>query len=85
MGQAQMVNRESSGDTRQTDDEYVFSNSVPDDPRNRISCRIEKKLDGLIADVRAGRRAGSVLSMADDDEDDSEEQWHLWKGELIEE
>jgi hypothetical protein len=47
--------------------------------------RIEKKLDELIADVRAGRRADTVLSMADNEEDEAEEQWNLWKGELIEE
>jgi hypothetical protein len=47
--------------------------------------RIEKKLGELIADVRAGRRADTVLSMADDEEDEAEEQWNLWKGELVKE
>jgi hypothetical protein len=47
--------------------------------------RIEKKLDELIADMRAGRRAATVLSMADDEEDEAEEQWDLWKGELVKE
>jgi hypothetical protein len=47
--------------------------------------RIEKKLDELIVDVRAGRKAETVLSMADEDEDESRAQWELLKGELVEE
>jgi hypothetical protein len=39
--------------------------------------RIEKKLDKLIADVRAGRREQTVLTMADDAEGDAEEQWKM--------
>lgn len=46
--------------------------------------RIEKKLDELIADVRAGRRAETVLTLAEDD-NESEVQWNLWKKELAEE
>ena len=46
--------------------------------------RIEKKLDQLIEDVRAGRREDTVLTIADEDEDESEIQWNLWKGELVE-
>ncbi len=45
--------------------------------------RIEKKLDELIADVRAGRREQTVLTVADDNENDSEEQSRMWKKELI--
>ena len=45
--------------------------------------RIEKKLDELIADVRAGRREETVLSMADNDEDEGDTQWSLWKDELM--
>jgi hypothetical protein len=45
--------------------------------------RIEKKLDELIADVQAGRREQTVLSIADDDEDESEAQWKTWKNELV--
>ena len=46
--------------------------------------RIEKKLDELIADVRAGRRAETVLTLAEDD-NESEVQWNLWKKEMAEE
>ena len=48
--------------------------------------RIEKKLDQLIEDVRAGRREESVLTFAvgEDDPDESEIQWGLLKGELVE-
>jgi hypothetical protein len=45
--------------------------------------RIEKKLDQLIQDVRAGRREETVLTMAKDDEDEAERQWDLWKRELV--
>jgi len=47
--------------------------------------RIEKKLDELIEDVRAGRKEKSVLTMVDEDEEDSESMWNEWKGELVEE
>ena len=48
--------------------------------------RIEKKLDQLIEDVRAGRREESVLTFAvgEDDPDESEIQWGVLKGELVE-
>jgi DnaJ family protein B protein 4 len=45
--------------------------------------RIEKKLDQLIQDVRAGRREETVFTMAKDDEDEAERQWDLWKRELV--
>jgi hypothetical protein len=45
--------------------------------------RIEKKLHELIADVRAGRREETVLTIADDDDDESEKQWNIWKSELV--
>lgn len=47
--------------------------------------RIEKKLDQLIEDVRAGRREETVLTMAigDDDEDESDVQWNILKAELF--
>jgi hypothetical protein len=45
--------------------------------------RIEKKLDQLIEDVRVGRREQTVLTMADNDEDEAEIQWNLWKNELV--
>lgn len=47
--------------------------------------RIEKKLDQLIEDVRAGRREDTVLTMADNDEDEAEAQWDMWKSELVDE
>jgi hypothetical protein len=48
--------------------------------------RIEKKLDQLIEDVRAGRREDTALTFAigEDDPDESEIQWSLLKGELVE-
>jgi len=46
--------------------------------------RIETKLDELIEDVRRGRREGTILSMADDDATDAEEQWNTFKKELLE-
>jgi hypothetical protein len=45
--------------------------------------RIEKKLDQLIEDVRAGKREETVLTMADNDYDDAEIQWDLWKREML--
>ena len=49
--------------------------------------RIEKKLDQLIEDVRAGRREETVITFAigENDPDESETQWGLLKGELVEE
>ncbi len=47
--------------------------------------RIEKKLDQLIEDVKAGRREETILTMADDDEDEAEAQWNSWKNELADE
>jgi hypothetical protein len=45
--------------------------------------RIEKKLDELIADVRAGRKEKSVLTMGDENEEESESMWNEWKMELV--
>jgi hypothetical protein len=47
--------------------------------------RIEKKLDELIADVRAGRKEKSVLTMVDENEEESNSMWNEWKLELVEE
>lgn len=47
--------------------------------------RIEKKLDELIADVRAERRENTVLSIVDANEAESEEEWNKFKAELVEE
>jgi hypothetical protein len=47
--------------------------------------RIEKKLDQLIDDIKAGRREDTVLSMAKNDEDEVEAQWNMWKSELADE
>jgi hypothetical protein len=46
--------------------------------------RIEKKLDELITDIRAGKREDTILTLADEDDNDSEAQWTIFKGELIE-
>jgi hypothetical protein len=46
--------------------------------------RIEQKLDELIANARAERKADTVLSLAEDDVE-SEMQWDLWTGALAEE
>ena len=45
--------------------------------------RIETKLDELIEDIRKGRREGTILSMVDDDATDAEEQWEIFKKELL--
>ncbi|KAL3423938.1 dnaJ heat shock family protein [Phlyctema vagabunda] len=48
--------------------------------------RIEKKLDELIADVRAGRRERTILTIAGEDgDDDSETQWNILKSDLADE
>jgi hypothetical protein len=45
--------------------------------------RVERKLDELIVDVRAGSREKSVFSVVDEEE--SETQWQELKGEFVEE
>jgi hypothetical protein len=46
--------------------------------------RIEKKLDEILEEVRAGKRDGTILTISDDDEEESENQWRMLKSELVE-
>ena len=45
--------------------------------------RIEKKLDEIVQEIRSGRRAPSVLTSIDPDNEDAEVQWNSLKAELV--
>lgn len=47
--------------------------------------RIEKKLDEIVEEIRAGKREPTTLSVVDDDQGDAETQWNKLKDELLEE
>ena len=47
--------------------------------------RIEKKLDEIVEEIRGGRRAPTILTAVDDDDESAEISWDILKTELLDE